>query len=116
MYRNCRLIPPTIYRRIFRIFRIYGVYSAQLSQQNVHVLCPFGPAVTTCWWLNFIHRKGGGGLAWIESEKRWMDREERQEVIDTLEEYLTAIDPDAMTEDELDRKSTRLNSSHVKIS
>src|SRR5690606_39602102 len=50
----------------------------------------------------FIHRKGGGGLAWIESEKRWMDREERQEVIDTLEEYLTAIDPDAMTEDELE--------------
>lgn len=48
-------------------------------------------------------------MAWVESEKRWMDRKERQEVIETLEEYLMAIDPDNMDEDELEEVAAIYN-------
>jgi predicted phage terminase large subunit-like protein len=41
-------------------------------------------------------------MAWIKSEKRWVDREERQEMINTLEEYLELVDIDNATPEELE--------------
>jgi predicted phage terminase large subunit-like protein len=40
-------------------------------------------------------------LAWIESEKRFIGREERQEQIDVLEEYLSTVDIDSLDDDDL---------------
>jgi predicted phage terminase large subunit-like protein len=45
--------------------------------------------------------EGGELMAWDESEKRWIGREERQERIDLLEQYLSSVDVDSLDDDEL---------------